>query len=69
MSGGIHSIRCEPGTEREKQFLQLLKCMGVNMDLVICKKGELFDTSYDEYYISDGLYRLIEEEFENIREI
>jgi hypothetical protein len=67
--GGIHSIRCVPGSEREKQFLQLMDNAGVKRDLLICKKGLIFETDYDEYIISEGLYRTVMDEFERIREI
>ena len=67
--GGIHSMRCIPGSKREKQFKKLLDKVGVNWDLVICKRGVDFETDYDEYIISEGLYRTIRDEFERIREI
>ena len=67
--GGIHSIRCVPGSEREKEFLKLMDREGVKRDLLMCKKGDLFETDFDEYIISDGLYQTIAEEFERIREI
>ena len=67
--GGIHSIRCIPGSTREKQFKKLLDKVGVKWDLVIRKRGVDFETDYDEYIISEGLYRTIQDEFERIREI
>lgn len=69
MSNRIHSIRCIPGSKREKKFLSLMSKVGVKPELLMCKKGELFETEYDEYIISDGLYAQIEHEFERIREI
>ena len=67
--GGIHSIRCIPGSAREKAFLQLMDDNEVKRDLLMCKRGELFETPYDEYVISNGLYQKIADEFERIREI
>lgn len=67
--GGLHSIRCIPGSKREKEFLKLMDKIGVKRDLLMCKRGNLFETEYDEYIISDGLYQTISEKFERIREI
>lgn len=67
--GGIHTIRCVRGSKRERKFLELMDRNGVRRDLLICKPRELFETDYDEYVISDGLYKTIEEEFERIRGI
>lgn len=67
--GGIHTIRCVRGSDREKQFLQLMDNSGVKRELLICRKSEDFGTDYDEYIISEGLYRTIQNEFERIREI
>lgn len=67
--GGIHSIRCIPGSKREKEFLKLMDSVGVKRELLICKKGLIFEKDYDEYIISEGLYRTIQNEFERIREI
>lgn len=63
----IHSIRCVPNTKREKEFFDLLDSVDVKRELLICKDHETFETTYDEYIISDGLYRIIEEDFERIR--
>lgn len=67
--GGIHSIRCKPGSVREKEFLRLMDSVGVKRELLICKHGKDFGTPYDEYIISEGLYRTISDEFERIRGI
>lgn len=67
--GGVHSIRCVRGSKREKEFKKLLDKAGVKWDLVLCKRGEDFETDYDEYIISEGLYKTIQDEFERIREI
>lgn len=67
--GGIHSIRCIPGSKREKEFLKLMDSAEVKRELLICKRGEIFEKDYDEYIISDGLYRIVQSEFERIREI
>ena len=67
--GGIHTIRCVRGSKRERKFLELMDRVGVKRELLMCKTMELFETDYDEYIISDGLYKTIEDEFERIREI
>ena len=67
--GGLHSIRCIPGSRREKEFLQLMDDAGAKRELLICKRGDIFETEYDEYVISEGMYRLVRDEFERIREI
>lgn len=67
--GGIHTIRCVRGSKRERKFLELMDRKEVKRELLICKTMEVYKTDYDEYVISDGLYKTIEEEFEKIREI
>lgn len=67
--GGIHTIRCVRGSKRERKFLELMDRKEVKRELLICKTMEVYETDYDEYVISDGLYKTIEEEFEKIREI
>lgn len=67
--GGIHTIRCVRGSKRERKFLELMDRKEVKRELLICKTMEVYETDYDEYVISDGLYKTIEEEFERIREI
>ena len=67
--GGIHSIKCIPGSKREKEFLKLMDSAGVKRELLMCKKGKDFETDYNEYIISEGLYRTIQDEFEKIRGI
>lgn len=67
--GGIHSIKCIPGSKREKEFLKLIDSAGVKRELLMCKKGSDFETDYDEYIISEGLYRTIQDKFEKIRGI
>ncbi len=57
--GRIHAIRVQSGTEEESKFMTILDSVGVKRESVICKLGMIFDTPYDEYLISDGLYKLI----------
>ena len=58
--GRIHAIRVRSGTDEESRFMDILDSVGVKRKSVICKQGFIFDTPYDEYLISDGLYRLIQ---------
>ena len=58
--GRIHLVKIKPNTEEEKRFIKTLESVGVKRQSVICKQGFIFDKPYDEYLISDGLYRLIQ---------
>lgn len=57
--GRIHAVRVQSGSKEESRFINILESVGVKHDSVICKLGMIFDTPYDEYLISDGLYKLI----------
>lgn len=63
----LHNIRIKPGSKQESQFTKLLNSVGVDRSNVHCRPGYLFWTPYDEYILSDGLYRLIEDKIHNIR--
>lgn len=67
MSGRLHTIKIIPGSKKESDLMKLLDSVGVKHDLVMCKKGLVFETEYDEYIISDGLYEQISEKFEKLR--
>ena len=67
MSGRLHTIKIIPGSKKESDLMKLLDSVGVKHDLVMCKKGLIFETEYDEYIISDGLYEQISEKFEKLR--
>lgn len=62
----LHNIRIKPGSKQESQFTKLLNSVGVDRSNVHCRLGYLFWTPYDEYILSDGLYRLIEDKIHNI---
>ena len=58
--GKIHRFRIVPGSEGEEHFISLLNNVGVKHDSVICRLGTIFNTPYNEYTISDGLFRQIQ---------
>ena len=66
--GRIHTIRIIPNSEEESRFIDILDSVGVKHESVICKLGMIFDTPYDEYLISDGLYRLIQSQILTVGE-
>ena len=55
----IHKLKIIPGSESELRFMDILKSVGVKHEAVICRVGLIFGTPYNEYIISDGLYKLI----------
>ena len=61
----VHSIKVYPYSEAETYFMELLKKVNVNQSSVICRLGALFGTEYNEYIISDGLYKQISEFLRN----
>ena len=60
----MKTIKIKPGSWTENKFLNLLKRNGVKMDLVMKKSGDTFEKPYDEYQLSEGLYRIIQDDFE-----
>lgn len=62
----IHVIKIYPGSETEDKFIKLLKDVNVKPDLIMCRLGSVFGTDYDEYILSDGLYRLIRDPLESM---
>ena len=66
--GRIHAIRVQSGSEEESRFIDILDSVGVKHESVICKLGMIFDTPYDEYLISDGLYKLIQSQILTVGE-
>lgn len=65
----IHHIRVVPRTLTESQFKNLLKDIGVKKELLMCRKSHDFNTKYDEYIISHGLYKIIISDLSNIKGI
>lgn len=57
---GIHKMKVEPGSEGETYFIQLLEEVGVKPERVMCRLGSVFGTDYNEYILSDGLYKQIQ---------
>ena len=57
--GKIHRLRIMPGSEGEEYFMSLLNKVGVKPEAVMCRLGKIFDTPYNEYILSDGLFNLI----------
>ena len=62
----IHLVKIIPGSREETRFIEVLDSVGVNRENVLCRLGRLFRTEYDEYIISDGLYKQIPKVIENI---
>ena len=65
----MRELKISPNSDAEKRFIQLLKQVGVKPDNVLCRLGSVFHTPYNEYLISEGLYRQIREELEKIKGI
>lgn len=57
---GIHKMKVEPGSEGETYFIQLPEEVGVKPERVMCRLGSVFGTDYNEYILSDGLYKQIQ---------
>lgn len=57
--GKIHRLTVVPGNEGERYFMKLLNQVEVKPENVLCKRGEIFNTQYNEYILSDGLFNLI----------
>ena len=53
----LHRMKIIPGSDKETKFIEELDRIGVNRERILCRHGNLFDTEYDEYLISDGLYK------------
>lgn len=64
----IHILKIKPKSEAEKAFMQLLKEVDVKPDSVMCRLGSIFDTDYNEYILSDGLFQQIREHLLKIKE-
>ena len=56
---GIHILKVYPKTEAENTFMRLLKEVDVKPKSVMCRLGSVFGTDYNEYIISDGLFKQI----------
>lgn len=59
--GKIHYVKIEPGSDSETYFMQLLGEVNVKPENLMCRLGSVFGTPYNEYIISDGLYKQISE--------
>ncbi len=64
----IHSMKIVPNSEGEQYFMELLKKVGVKPNSVICRLGSVFGTDYNEYILSDGLYRQIQDYLKYVKE-
>jgi len=58
---GIHKMKVVTGSEGELYFMELLEKVGVKPDRVMCRLGSIFGTDYNEYILSDGLYKQIQQ--------
>ena len=65
--GNIHIIKIKPGSKDESRFIDILVDAGVHMDLVLCRRGDVFGTEYDEYILSGSLYNVICEDLERVK--
>lgn len=52
-------IKIKPGSKDEARFIDILVKAGVHMDLVLCRRGDVFGAEYDEYILSGSLYNVI----------
>ena len=53
-------MKVKPGSEGEVYFIQLLEAVGVKPERVMCRLVSVFGTDYNEYILSDGLYKQIQ---------
>lgn len=56
----IHAVKIIPHTYEEACFLGLMDKVGVKRKALMCRRSTDFNTVYDEYVISNGLYKEIE---------
>lgn len=66
---GIHKLKIVPGSEAEVKFMELLNEANVKPETVMCRLGSVFGTPYNEYIISDGLYKQIGDSLRKIRRL
>ena len=57
----IHNMKVVPNSEGEQYFMDLLEKVNVNPNSVMCRLGSIFGTDYNEYILSDGLYKQIQD--------
>lgn len=62
----IHIIKIKPNSEQETRFTKILENVGVDQKNIPCRFGYIFWTPFDEYIISDGLYKQIYKDLEKI---
>lgn len=63
----MKTIKIKPGTQIESRFLHVLKNHDVKMDLVMKRDHSITEKPYDEYLLSDGLMRIIQDDLMKIR--
>lgn len=63
----IFRLQIKPGSDAEDKFKILLKSVGVKPDLVMCRVASVFNTRYDEYILSEGLYKQIQNSLDGIK--
>lgn len=56
----IHTLKIKPNSEAEQRFMELLQKVEVKPEAVLCRLGSVFGVPYNEYLISDGLYKQIQ---------
>ena len=61
-----HKLKIVPGSKQESKFFKALKSVGVKPERVMCRRGFVFWTKYDEYLISDGLWKQIGNSLEKL---
>lgn len=66
---GIHKLKIVAGSEAEVKFMELLNEANVKPETVMCRLGSVFETPYNEYIISDGLYKQIGDSLRKIRRL
>ena len=55
----IYAIKIKPCSSNENKFKNILEEAGVKNELLMCRRGKDFGMNYDEYIISEGLYKII----------
>lgn len=62
----IHTFKYRIGSKYENEFFRILRRYDVDPKSVMCRKGSIFHTPYNEYILSDGLYRLIQDDMNEL---
>lgn len=53
------SIKVKPFSKEEERFMKLMTEEKVNPGDVVCRLGDLFGKPYNEYIVSNSLYKQI----------